>query len=192
LSSSATQVKGKIVTSSLEGGSHLFFTHDYMIWDKGSGDPRQPSPEISPRGKFEGKFNGQYYFPFFIPFPVHVDLSKHTAVLPSGVTYPFLSTPSSPTTPLVSPTIPDKGKKKHARSWSFGFSSGSKASDCSSSSDNSNRRKSSLPQPVGENHGITNIMCPMPQSFAETRVAANVVYELAVHIVHGRFRPESK
>jgi len=37
-----------------------------------------------------------------------------------------------------------------------------------------------------------NALCPMPQSFTESRVSASVVYELAVHIVHGRFRPDSR
>jgi len=66
-------VKGKIATSSLEGGSLPFLAYEHTLWSKSYGDPHQLD-QSSPKEKFNGKLVGKYSFPFSFPFPTQVNL----------------------------------------------------------------------------------------------------------------------
>ncbi|KIM35177.1 hypothetical protein M413DRAFT_368864 [Hebeloma cylindrosporum] len=193
-------LRGKVVTGSLEGGSYNFLDHDIVLWDKSSGDAH-----------FDGKFVGDYKFPFSFPFPTDVDLANSSAV-PASTTSEFATTQ-----PPSSPTISAAKPKKHSRGWSFASRFNSTPEEPSSSPTSSSEKRKSKPksilspqvlssfsaistvhdahlQPITRNrdeNASANIY-PMPQSFLETQVTVNVGYELSVHIVHGRFRPDSR
>ncbi|KAJ3508135.1 hypothetical protein NLJ89_g5916 [Agrocybe chaxingu] len=183
-------VKGRIVTGSLEGSSYTFFNHDHVVWTKSPNDH-------DASGKQDGKLFGECKYPFSFPFPTHVDLSTRAAVIRAD---PAVGPSEQANVPDASssPSPPDKGKTKKPRPWSINFhlfSSLSGDNNFGTVSRKKRNRMSSLPQQMIssiDEQGTAPFVCPIPQSFAEGSVTASVDYELAVHIVHSRFRPDSK
>lgn len=167
--------------------------------------------------QFDGKFVGGYKFPFSFPFPTHVDLSNSSVYSPPSSTSGF----ESPTTQdLPSPNISEAKAKRHSHRWSFASLFNSIPEESSNSPTPTSEKRKSRPKSIlspqvlssfaaastalgehdahlqstthnGDENTLANIY-PMPQSFLETQVAVNVGYELGVHIVHGRFRPDSR
>jgi len=191
------QLRGKIATSSMDGGSLQFLTHEFTVWKKSFGDPN--ASDSSSKEKFNGKFVGKYSLPFSFPFPTHFDLSTKSIVLPTvGSTtqseQPEPSTPASPPSPLSSSNSGDgKGKKKQRFSWPLHFTSPFGPSDASGIASSSKRlpfRSSLLPHT--DRAGRLSVASPLPQTFAERGVTAVVAYEVLVLFVHGRFKPDSR
>ncbi len=192
------QLRGKIATSSMEGGSLQFMTHEFTIWKKSFGDPN--ANDSSSKEIFNGKFVGKYSLPFSFPFPTHVDPSTKSTVVPTvGSTtqseQPEANTAASPPSSPSTPNSEDrKGKKKQRFSWPLHFTSPFSSSDASGSVSSSKRKstiRSSL-QPQTGRSGRRPVASPLPQTFAERGVTAIVAYELSVLFVHGRFRPDSR
>ncbi|KAF9527967.1 hypothetical protein CPB83DRAFT_855098 [Crepidotus variabilis] len=207
------QIKGKIITSALEDGAYTFVGHEYQVWTKTMGDPRDLSPSVpinSPKGKFDGKFQGKYSLPFSFPFPIYVDLANKAAIYPEA---PILSPshlteepgelPSITSSPVNSTS--EKGKKKRT-SWSF-FSSRNSSHDSSVPGEHPKKRRSALPQDMISGSGPSSrenterassydpqaaVACPMPQTFVDKGFKVSLNYEISAILVHGRFRPDTK
>ncbi|KAF8969354.1 hypothetical protein BDZ97DRAFT_238363 [Flammula alnicola] len=81
-------LRGRIVTSSYDGGSYTFLEHPIASWTRSNGDPRamllSPLSDASnsaslsnPRPKkFDGKLSGIYSWPFSFPFPTEIKLES--------------------------------------------------------------------------------------------------------------------
>ncbi|CAA7259363.1 unnamed protein product [Cyclocybe aegerita] len=182
-------IKGKVVTGSLEGSSYTFFNHDHVVWTK-------PPKDHDASERQDGKLFGECKYPFSFPFPTHVDLSTRAAVVRPDPAVGASEQASVPETSSSSSLL-DKGKKK-SRPWSINFnlfSSPLGDNNAGTLSRKKRNRLSNLPQQMinsTDEQGTATFVCPIPQSFAEGSVMASVDYELAVHIVHSRFRPDSK
>ncbi|KAF6749009.1 hypothetical protein DFP72DRAFT_553208 [Ephemerocybe angulata] len=76
ITSISVLLRGRMVTSSLSDGSHLFLEVAHPIWDSTMGVPAPLggqellSPASPTRGNTSGKFNGHYEFPFSFAFPI--------------------------------------------------------------------------------------------------------------------------
>ena len=170
-------------------------------------------------GKFIGEYKFPFSFPF--PTHVDLANSSASSPLPSTSGFESPTTqplPSPPPSPNISEV---KAAKRHSRRWSDFVSRFNSTPEepsnppTSSSEKRKSRPKSFLsPQvlssfaaasaPPGEHdahlQSITHNrddstsanIYPMPQTFLESQVTVSVGYELGVHIVHGRFRPDSK
>ncbi|KAF6756588.1 hypothetical protein DFP72DRAFT_893162 [Ephemerocybe angulata] len=66
ITSIAVLLRGKMITSSLSEGSHLFLEVTHPVWDSTSGVPPPGGSKVSSPS---GKLQGQYSWPFSIPFP---------------------------------------------------------------------------------------------------------------------------
>ncbi|KAF5321357.1 hypothetical protein D9619_000548 [Psilocybe cf. subviscida] len=76
-------VRGRIVTSSWEGGSQTFIDMPILSWTRNGGDPRPKSilahleaAEARSCKKYDGKFTGKYSWPFSFPFPSEMEQSE--------------------------------------------------------------------------------------------------------------------
>ncbi|CAA7259913.1 unnamed protein product [Cyclocybe aegerita] len=88
-------LRGRIITSSYEGGSYTFLEQSIINWTRSNGDPRSPSPEPSSgpspvarsnsnssafptsnvrTKKYDGKLSGDYAWPFAFSFPSEVSM----------------------------------------------------------------------------------------------------------------------
>jgi len=175
--------------------------HEFTIWDKTTGDPRQQSKgEGSSKGVYEGKFDGQHTFPFSFPFPAYVDESVENAVAP----YPPPSPPNPlHTLPPPSP-MPNKLETVHSVSSSDARksrrTSGNKLGMSffwSSSRPQSSRTENSTASPIPQSSRTENSLAgttasPIPQTFMERGITVAVTYEISVVIVHGRFKSDSR
>ena len=112
-------MKGKIATSSLDGGSLQFLAHEHILWNKSYGDPRQLD-QLRSKGKFSGKLGGKYSFSFSFPFPTEVNLlDKKSEISNTSIISPFLDsahipqilTSSSPTSALAQ-ALQESNEKK--------------------------------------------------------------------------------
>ncbi|KAF8165752.1 hypothetical protein B0H34DRAFT_794105 [Crassisporium funariophilum] len=183
------KIRGKIITSSFEGGTHTFLDHETILWSKNSTEKQESL--TSTKSKSDGKLIGEHHFPFTFPFPANVDLSSCSSI-------PSEWSLGPPASPPASPTISPSSSKGSSRTWSLGLGSPSSPKSPQESShtgQKQKRRQSSLPKGVTaatDEDGTTSIVCPCPQSYMEHDAAASVQYELSVHIVHGRFRQDSK
>ena len=68
------QLRGKIITSSLEDGSYAFLDHAVDIWNKDAGDPRASHAGGK---KFDEKLDGKYRWPFNFAFPTEFTIPSH-------------------------------------------------------------------------------------------------------------------
>jgi len=74
-----TKLRGRVVTSSLAEGSHLFLEHVHPVWNKDTA--RDLPVEASPRPPSDlarGKFCGEFQWPFAFPFPTEFSTRKGT------------------------------------------------------------------------------------------------------------------
>ncbi|KAF5331925.1 hypothetical protein D9611_008930 [Ephemerocybe angulata] len=210
-------LKGTIITSCLstETGLLSFLDHTYIVWDRKFGDPKQlsqPNSWNSSRNqKFDGKLEGNWIFPFSIPFPTHVDLTTLCAVYTAGREGPIRLLPhhcieqASGVTPFpmdahtITATAPgssrSRGEDRRGTVTPFltetkqpivqGFSSMSIPATASSSA--------VTPYVYGTSPtGSLDEGVPLPQSFLEREIGANIQYELVLSISHGRFASESR
>ncbi|TFK28967.1 hypothetical protein FA15DRAFT_611102 [Coprinopsis marcescibilis] len=191
---------GKLITSYLDGGSYTFLNKSVTLWDRSQGDPRFPGGT----DKFNGKFNGQYSFPFSIPFPSHVDLST---LLPPEIdrrqSTMLANTTGSTSTPgpilVLDYNSARDGQRVGPVIENLSASSPPSPALASSTNTGSQRRdRRSLDAFLGlswsqsKGNSKRNNVQPLPQSFLEKNVSANVQYELTVYISHGRFRADNK
>ena len=202
-------MKGRLFPPNSDPTHHLFFSHEFLLWNKLSGDPRgstSPHPNGTAKTKSDSKLIGQYTFPFSFPFPAHFDTSTksaalitgngHIAVLREENTLGNAGTAGDSTDDAtVDPTMqsssgggpPDKGKKPR---WSRIFSP-------SRGSEGSTTRTSTSTMQADETGSSSTsaitMVSSMPPSFSETsRIPISVQYDLVVRVVHGRFKPDSK
>ena len=98
-----TQLRGRIITSSFEGGSYTFLEQPIITWNRANGDPRAVSPSTSSSSlartrslhtrtsskKFDGKLSGSYSWPFSFRFPTEISLRDSSA---ESKTYPLPQT----------------------------------------------------------------------------------------------------
>ena len=85
------QLRGRIITSAYDGGSHTFLEHPIAAWTRAHGDPR--TMLLAPVGaatgaaarpkKFDGKLAGSYSWPFSFPFPQEVPTGGAGAASPT-------------------------------------------------------------------------------------------------------------
>lgn len=83
INSVSVSLRGRVITSSYEGGSCTFLDHPITAWARSNGDPRLlPSttdgsaPSSSSKiKKFDGKLSGDYSWPFSFSFPQEVAMS---------------------------------------------------------------------------------------------------------------------
>jgi hypothetical protein len=87
------QLKGRIITSFIEGGSYLFLEYSHNVWNKLDGDPRGSSIGR----KFDGKLSGDIEFPFSFPFPTELNLESRAATKGKRASRPPVVTPTPQT-----------------------------------------------------------------------------------------------
>ncbi len=165
--------------------------HEFTIWDKTTGDPRQESKgEGSSKGIYEGKFAGQHTFPFSFPFPAYVDSTAEPAILQAEDAVAPYPPPSSPN-PLN--TLPPPSPRLETEIFHSVSSSDARKSRRTSANKPgiSFFWSSSRPQPSRTENSDTTAS-PIPQTFMEKGITVAVTYEISVIIVHGRFKSDSR
>lgn len=183
------QVKGKITTSSLDGGSLPFLAYEHPLWKKSYGDPRQLDQSTRTKEKFSGKLIGKYSFPFSFPFPTEVNLLDKKVLPDLPNAHGISAFPYSPPGYSSTATLPEsKGKRTSAST----VTSGSSRPETILKNP---PKKSPVHPPVLRQMESINVDGPVPsipQTFFEKGVSASIVYELSIHLVHGRLKPTTK
>jgi hypothetical protein len=87
------QLKGRIVTSFVEGGSYSFLEYSHKIWSKLDGDPRGSSTGRN----FDGKLSGDIEFAFSFPFPTEINLESRAATKGKRALRPPVASPTPQT-----------------------------------------------------------------------------------------------
>ena len=85
------QLRGRIITSAYDGGSHTFLEHPIAAWTRAHGDPRTmllapvgaAAGSVARPKKFDGKLAGSYSWPFSFPFPQEVPAGGAAAASPT-------------------------------------------------------------------------------------------------------------
>lgn len=219
VNSITVSVHGRIIRGYLAEESDTFLDHQVGIWTRADGDPRSPEPGSNK--KFNGRLKGTYQFPFVFPFPTHVDISTSTPFLPpslqtsSDSISTSSSSPATATTSISFPpaTVPP-GSRFHSLSIPANatYSSGSKnpssvhlSTNAPEESEKARLKRAveeqdraaeeqdrTLAQREGRSHTFPMHVFPVPQTFLERGIHANVQYELGLHVAHGMLRPASK
>lgn len=219
VNSITVSVHGRIIRGYLAEESDTFLDHQVGIWTRADGDPRSPEPGSNK--KFNGRLKGTYQFPFVFPFPTHVDISTSTPFLPpslqtsSDSISTSSSSPATATTSISFPpaTVPP-GSRFHSLSIPANatYSSGSKnpssvhlSTNAPEESEKARLKRAveeqdraaeeqdrTLAQREGRSHTFPMHVFPVPQTFLERGIHANVQYELGLHVAHGMLHPASK
>jgi len=165
------------MTSSLEGESLQFMTHQVTLWKKPFGNSPQPDMNADSLTQKDGRFTGKSSFSFSFPFPTHFDPTTKSAVLPpaNGTSSPE---PTTPTTTMSTPWSPTEKEKRFSLPGNFGSSVGP------SSGFDGTRKPPRIEVP--------SIVSPLPQTFTEKGISVVITYEILVTFVHGRFKPDSR
>ncbi|KAF5329050.1 hypothetical protein D9611_013871 [Ephemerocybe angulata] len=95
ISSIVVLLRGRLVTSSMEDGSHVFLEHFHPVWKSewGMKTPKTSSSDDSrdsakPGALSKGKLCGRFEWPFSFPFPTHFPGTQRKGSKPVSYTTP--------------------------------------------------------------------------------------------------------
>lgn len=90
ISSIVVLLRGRLVTSALNEGSHMFLEHSHPIWKAGTDSYHIPTPDESglTGEMIKGKFSGEFELPFSFPFPTEFSTTSKKGASPATHTTP--------------------------------------------------------------------------------------------------------